>query len=274
MSPAARISLPSGRSPSISISSVAPARFRVQGWDPVLIISQIVSLQALHYLTLALVLPILLSILAKSDLLAYEGGASSIGMAMNWRAFTGATVSGVPASRILQPGLVGLSAAASGGYGGVGVKVDEYELSRGVVRVIESDAMRGWAVAVGWVAASMADIFFLYHIVRRPTHILDFSLTLIFNHLILTTYYSSAFPSSFFFWFVLAASTVAQIVLAEQWCVRREMRDGFSVGGEMTPHLGGDARLHDTRDDLEMGHVHKNGDGRGYERVPQADERV
>ncbi|GAA5875354.1 hypothetical protein JCM8547_003212 [Rhodosporidiobolus lusitaniae] len=270
MPPAARLSLPSRRSPSVSISSVPRSSFRVQGWDPVLIISQIVSLQALHYLILAIILPVLLSLLANRDLLRYEGGASSIGMAMDWRAFTGSTVSGVPASRALQPGLAGLAAAAGGTAG----KIDAGELARGVVRVVEGDALRGWAVAVGWVAASMVDIFFLYHIVRRPTHILDFSITLIFNHLILTTYYSSSFPTSFFFWFVVGASSVTQIILAEQWCVKREMRDGFSVG-EMTPHLGGDtARLPDQREDLEMGHVQKGGSGRGYERLPQVDERV
>ncbi|GAA6028838.1 hypothetical protein JCM8097_007419 [Rhodosporidiobolus ruineniae] len=274
MPPAARLSLPARRTPSISIQSVPRTGFRVQGWDPVLIISQIVSLQALHYLTLAVLLPILLSLLANSDLLTYEGGASSIAMAMNWKAFTGATVSGVPAGRHVEPGLVGLAAAA-GGYGAEGLKVDAAELARGVVRAVEGDAMRGWAVAVGWVAASMVDIFFLYHIVRRPTHILDFSLTLIFNHLILTTYYSSAFPTSFFFWFTVGGSAVAQIVLAEQWCVRREMRDGFSVS-EMTPQLGGQERLASLGEDLEMGYVAKGsgGDGRGYERVPQADERV
>ncbi|GAA5889556.1 hypothetical protein JCM6882_007069 [Rhodosporidiobolus microsporus] len=274
MPPAARLSLPARRTPSVSISSVPRTGFRVQGWDPVLIISQIVSLQALHYLTVAVILPVLLSIFANRDLLKYEGGASSIAMAMNWKAFTGATVSGVPVSRAIPPGLVGLDAAGGTGYGAEGLKIDATELARGVVRAVEGDAMRGWAVALGWVAASMVDIFYLYHVVRRPTHILDFSLTLIFNHLILTTYYSHSFPSSFFFWFIVGSSAVAQIVLAEQWCVRREMRDGFSVGETMTPHLGGEARLHDMREDLELGHVMKNGDGRGYERVPQADERV
>lgn len=123
---------------------------------------QIVSLQSLHYLTLAVVLPILLSIFANRDRLSYEGGASSIAMVMNWKAFTGASVSGMTASRVLQPGLVGLSeaAAATGGvsYGAVAAgQVDAAELARGVVRVVEGDALRGWAVAVGWVAASMIE---------------------------------------------------------------------------------------------------------------------
>ncbi|BGP41212.1 hypothetical protein JCM10449v2_005186 [Rhodotorula kratochvilovae] len=270
MPPAARLNFPSsvGRSPSISVTTnAAPQRFRVQGWDPVLIISQILSLQALHYLVLSLVLPALLSILSNRDLLLYEGGATSISMAMNWKSFTGATASGVPASRALAPGLTALASVNAGMSAG---KLDAAELARGVVRAVEGDAFRGWAVAFGWVAASMTDIFFLYHIVRRPTHILDFSLTLLFNHLILTTYYSSSFPSSLFFWFVVCTSAVAQIVLAEQLCVQREMRDGFSVA-EMTPRLGV-GEMTPQMPDLELGQVHGGGKG-GYERVP-GDERV
>ncbi|GAA5999735.1 Sys1p [Rhodotorula paludigena] len=271
MPPAARLNFPSsvGRSPSISVTTnAAPQRFRVQGWDPVLIISQIVSLQALHYLALSLVLPALLSILSNRDKLLYEGGATSISMAMNWKSFTGGTASGLPASRALHPGLAGL-AAVQGGLGDFG-KVDAADLARGVVRVIESDAFRGWAVALGWIMASMADIFFLYHVVRRPTHILDFSLTLIFNHLILTTYYSHSFPSSLFFWLVVGGSAVAQIVLAEQLCVRREMRDGFSVA-EMTPRIGTSEMMSPHMPDVELGQV--GGGKNGYDRLP-ADERV
>ncbi|GAA5920295.1 hypothetical protein JCM1841_003031 [Sporobolomyces salmonicolor] len=257
MPPAARLSLPSRRPPSFSL---APAQFRVQGWDPVLIISQIVAFQALHYLALALVLPVFLSLFASPDLLAYEGGPSSLALVMDWRAFTGRTVSSIPATRTLQPGLAGL-AAATGGVAAE-AKVDAAELARGVVRVMEWDSARGWAVALGWVSASMIDISYLYYLIRRPTHILDFSLTLVFNHLILTTYYAHAFPTAFFFWFVLATSTIAQIVLAEQLCVKREMRDGFSVA-DMTPQIGERARMDS---DLELGQV-KTGGGE-YERVP------
>ncbi|GAA5908098.1 hypothetical protein JCM8208_003687 [Rhodotorula glutinis] len=275
MPPAARLSFPAvhvgTRTPSMSITTnAAPQRFRVQGWDPVLILSQIISLQALHYLVLSLVLPALLSILSNRDLLEYEGGATSISMAMNWRSFTGATASGFGASRQLAPGLTSLANAEAGAAVG---KLDAAELARGVVRVVGRDAFRGWAVALGWLAASMTDIVFLYHIVRRPTHILDFSLTLLFNHLILTTYYSSSFPSSLFFWFVVASSAVAQIVLAEQLCVQREMRDGFSVA-DMTPRIGGPGDMTPHIPDLELGTVGGSGKGGGgYERV-RADERV
>jgi hypothetical protein len=74
---------------------------------------------------------------------------------------------------------------------------------------------------------TFCSVVYLYYLVRRPTSILDFSLTLVFNHLVLTTYYASSFPTSPFFWIVLAVSVVLQIVSAEQLCVRREMREGL-----------------------------------------------
>ena len=48
-------------------------------WDPVLLISQIVSIQTLHYLTLSLLIPPLLTLLAEPNELDYEGGAASVG---------------------------------------------------------------------------------------------------------------------------------------------------------------------------------------------------
>ncbi|GAA6015600.1 hypothetical protein JCM11491_007170 [Sporobolomyces phaffii] len=306
MSPAARLSLPSRRNASVSVG-LAPNQFRVQGWDPVLIISQIVAFQAIHYLTLALILPLFLSLVASPDLLAYEGGSSSISLAMDWRAFTGRTVSGIPTGRILrQSGLVNLDVAARRITKDTIATVNVEDFAKGVVRLVEWDSMRGWAVAFAWMLTSFVDILYLFHFVRRPTHILDFSLTLLFNHTILTTYYSHAFPSSLFYWFVLGISVVAQIVTAEQLCVKREMREGFQVA-DLTPHLGGTIPLPGVgvgglglghgrtqsvgvpRDRflaaMEMGNVGKNasassssssgsgGNGAEYERLPSQDRK-
>lgn len=56
-------------------------------------------------------------------------------------------------------------------------------------------------------------------------------------------------------------SCIAQVVLAEQWCVRREMREGFTVD----PVAGGRGRP----DDLELAVVgHKRGGGSIYDRIP------
>lgn len=56
----------------------------------------------------------------------------------------------------------------------------------------------------------------LYYLIRKPTHILDFSLTLVFNHIVISTYSTGAFPTSLFFWLVMFAGAVIMIVGAEQ----------------------------------------------------------
>lgn len=45
----------------------------------------------------------------------------------------------------------------------------------------------------------------------------------------LTTYYSSAVPTSLFFWAVMVLSAVVMVVVAEQLCVKREMTEGLAV---------------------------------------------
>lgn len=72
-------------------------------------------------------------------------------------------------------------------------------------------------------------IYYLYVLVRRPRMILDFTLTLLFNHLVLTTYYSSAVPTSLFFWAIVLGSAALTIIVAEQMCVKREMNEGLVV---------------------------------------------
>ena len=75
----------------------------------------------------------------------------------------------------------------------------------------------------------LCSIFYLYKLVRRPRLILDFALTLAFNHLVLTTYYSTSIPTSLFFWLVLICGATISVVFAEQLCVKREMSEGLNV---------------------------------------------
>ena len=56
----------------------------------------------------------------------------------------------------------------------------------------------------------------LYYLVRKPTHILDFSLTLLFNHVAISTYSTGAFPTSLFFWAVMLIGAIIMVVGAEQ----------------------------------------------------------
>lgn len=74
--------------------------------------------------------------------------------------------------------------------------------------------------------------------------ILDFTVTLIFIHFILATYYSGSLPLSFFFWIVMAVSAVIMIVFAEQLCVKREMHEGLGPAVVPTRDL-------DDEDDIE-----------------------
>lgn len=70
-------------------------------------------------------------------------------------------------------------------------------------------------------------VYYLYTFVKRPRLILDFVLTLLFNHIVLTTYYSAALPSSIFFWLIMSLVAGIMVILGEQLCVRREMREGL-----------------------------------------------
>jgi len=194
---------------------MAPSKTTVSNWDPVLLLSQIVSIQTLHYLTLSIIVPPLLAIFAETKSLAYEGGAANVGMIMDWR-----EMAGRPTVRGMQIGEKWW--AWSGGKRiGYGWKDDQWD-----GRI---DPIRGWIIAFCWLVACSADIYYVYKLVRRPRLILDFALTLVFNHLVLSTYYSSSLPTSLFFWIVMLGGATLTIIVAEQLCVKREMSEGLSV---------------------------------------------
>lgn len=186
-----------------------------KNWDPVLLISQIVSMQTLHYLTLSFFVVPLLNLFAEQTSLAYEGGAASVGMVMDWREMAGrATIRGINGS--------------SYGYAWTGGKKFRVSWKEDQWSG-RTDPMRAWIIAICWLIACGADIYYLYILVRRPRLILDFALTLIFNHLVLTIYYSASIPTSLFFWLIMLGGAALTIITAEQLCVRREMKEGLSV---------------------------------------------
>lgn len=61
----------------------------LQGWDAVRILSQIASLQTIHYLILATLLPPFLAIFAETSSLMFEGGPTQVGMLFDWRQIAG-----------------------------------------------------------------------------------------------------------------------------------------------------------------------------------------
>ena len=58
---------------------------------------------------------------------------------------------------------------------------------------------------------------------------LDFTATLLLVHVVLSTYYSGALPSSVFVWLVLLLGSIVTVTGAEQLCVRREMNEGLQT---------------------------------------------
>ncbi|KAI0339699.1 hypothetical protein BDW22DRAFT_1335835 [Trametopsis cervina] len=203
-------------------------------WDPILIISQIISLQTLHYVTAAVLVSPLLSVFAEQSSLEYEGGAANVGMLMDWRQMSGRPTAG----GTLADTWKSLHSVWSGGH-----QVGD---SQTLTWNGQIDSRRGWVIAACWMAACGADIFYLYTLIRRPRLILDFSLTLLFNHLVLTTYYSGAIPTSLFFWLIMAVGTGLMVIVAEQLCVKREMNEGLAV----VPATDGD--------EIEMGGLLRN----------------
>lgn len=187
----------------------------ISNWDPILLITQIVSLQSLHYLTLSFFVVPLLHIFAEQTSLAYEGGAASVGMVMDWREMAG------------KPTIRGLNGTSYGYAWSNGKKVSlGWNSDQWSGR---TDPFRAWIIAICWLVACGADIYYLYTLIRRPRLILDFALTLVFNHIVLTIYYSASIPTSLFFWLIMLGGAAITIIVAEQLCVKREMKEGLNV---------------------------------------------
>ncbi|RXK35895.1 hypothetical protein M231_06859 [Tremella mesenterica] len=201
---------------------------RVQGWDPVMLICQIVSMQTLHYLTLALLIPPLLATFTSPDTLAYSGGPTTVSHLMDWREMS----SKPTVSTTLEGGWNSLRGAWSGGKQIGTVENDEIQEDGMEILDFGLDDTRGWMIGIAWMIACCIDIIPLYYLIRRPTYILDFSLTLNFVHLILTTYYAKSFPASIFYWAVQALGALVMIVIAEQLCIKREMSTDLSMDYE------------------------------------------
>lgn len=70
-------------------------------------------------------------------------------------------------------------------------------------------------------------VFLLSTLIRRPTHILDHTLTLHFFHLLLTTLYTRYIPTSLFYWLVMLAHAGACVVWAEALSIRRELQTSW-----------------------------------------------
>ncbi|PWN36071.1 uncharacterized protein FA14DRAFT_114651, partial [Meira miltonrushii] len=184
-----------------------------QGFDAVRILSQILSLQALHYLALSFIIPPLLGLLSfNKHALNFQGGPTSLSMVLDWR-----EIAGYP---ILD--------------GGRPWPWNKYKqaiyANQGWWPIFAQDSSRGWIIVIAWALTGAVDVFLLSILIRRPTHILDHTITLHVIHLALTWTYTRAFPTSLFYWMVMAGHIGASVVWAEALSIRREMKSGFQSG--------------------------------------------
>lgn len=84
------------------------------------------------------------------------------------------------------------------------------------------------------LSSSYSSVFLLSVLIRRPTHILDHTLTLHLVHFLLTSLYTRVIPSNLFYWLVMLAHAGACIVWAEALSIRRELHTGWTSGWEDT----------------------------------------
>jgi hypothetical protein len=291
----------------------------MQGFDAVRLISQIVSVQTLHYLSLAFFLPPLLALLTFNRYaLDYQGGVASLSLLLDWREIAGYPIQNggrawhgrpheTPLSRheldFLRESNLNTSDVADGfgnrfwweyeafvhidanhfvkidqpgqiawegrrlGSGGIAEKAAQQAIyraklessdpsqaevydDRGWWYVFGQDASRGWIICLAWAMSGVVDVILLATLIRRPTHILDHTITLHVLHLLLTWLYTHKFPSSLFYWLVMAAHAGAIVVWAEALSIKREMRVGWQSGLETEPGVGiAHRRSSEDRDD-------------------------
>lgn len=122
-------------------------------WDPLLIVSQIISLQTVHYLTLCIIVPASLATFTDREGLDWEGGAASVGMIMDWRNIAGRPTS----SNSWELGGWVWSAGRRVGVGG----------DDGAWNV---DPIRGWVISACWLVACAVEyvVFAHFNILYSP----------------------------------------------------------------------------------------------------------
>ncbi|CAG8643710.1 12236_t:CDS:10 [Funneliformis mosseae] len=96
-------------------------------------------------------------------------------------------------------------------------------------REFRADTVLGWTIGFAWIANSI-----------RARLVLDFSLTLHFFHLLITTYYSGHMPTTFVWWALNATTCCIMIFGGEIYCMRKEM-EPILLNDEIGEGAGGGA---------------------------------
>ncbi|TIA82921.1 hypothetical protein E3P81_01261 [Wallemia ichthyophaga] len=185
---------------------------KVNKFDAALLVFQIIAVQSIHYLSLSIITPLLLHLFGNDEALRYEWGSSppcSIGLILDWRELANWD-HGEPVWQGLW--IQGIQRGRS-------ANIYEWDGSH--------NRSRGWVLAICWVFACFVDIIPLYYLIRKPTLILDFALTITGLHFLFTTAHVQSPPVGFFCYGVYALGVVVLVVGAEQLAMRRELTEGL-----------------------------------------------
>ncbi|CAG8602084.1 186_t:CDS:2, partial [Diversispora eburnea] len=115
-------------------------------------------------------------------------------------------------------------------------------------REFRADTVLGWTIGFAWISNSVVGIYLLVRLIQRARLVLDFSLTLHFFHLLITSYYSGHVPTTFIWWALNVTTCCIMIFGGELYCMKKEMEpillneDGVGVnlgigGGEGSSNL-------------------------------------
>ncbi|KAF9970069.1 hypothetical protein BGZ73_007330, partial [Actinomortierella ambigua] len=98
-------------------------------------------------------------------------------------------------------------------------------------REIRFDNSAGLLLGFAWLLNACVGVYLLLRIVARARLVLDFSLTLLLYHVIMTTLYSDHLPTSFLWWGLNATMAGIMIFGGEFVCMRQEMEPILLGGG-------------------------------------------
>ncbi|KAF8979483.1 hypothetical protein BGZ46_005383 [Entomortierella lignicola] len=177
--------------------------FRATQWDPVLILSQIVCLQAVWYISISVIVFILFR---------FSGADITLDAILNYRE-------------------------------------------------IRADNAQGMLLGLAWLLNSIVGVYLLLKIVARARLVLDFSLTLLFHHVIVTTYYSDHIPTSFLWWALNGTTAGIMVFGGEYVCMQQEMEPIILGGGQQQTGSGSNGGGSSSNNSSSIGNTNASGVG-------------
>ncbi|KAJ6661128.1 hypothetical protein lerEdw1_016929 [Lerista edwardsae] len=206
------------------------SQFRSYVWDPVLILSQIVLLQAIYYSSLGLWLALVDSLVQSSPFLdqifSYEVWRSSLSRGGN----PGASLS-LNMIQIAYPTSSHKREGVEDRIEGMGKDGEKQGLTiAGNIR-LHRDQILGFSTSTGrlsmmaFVLNALTCAVGLLYFIRRGKQCLDFTVTVHFFHLLGCWIYNAHFPTALTWWLVHTVCTALMTVIGEYLCMRTELKE-------------------------------------------------